>query len=334
MITENVEDLQNFFKDQSTTEKIEFENPIIPEKTESVNDELPPKGEYSNYIEGLVELGLLSLPEDYKIEDLDEEKLQELIEYNQDLKEQEALLRIRAKISDPRAWEIFETAEKGGGYANLDKLFQLQKQEEDLETDDKKAYLKKVYMQKGLSEKVANSTIDNLELDEELDDEYNRFEAERKTNATKQKQLETKQAEDAAKIERENQKKWSQSFNKELQEAKFSKKKQTEILGAFDEIQLEGGNTMSEWQYKFAHIKQNPSYFVQFLDLLSSFTPEKGFELGEKEDRETETKIAKTLLEKIQKHSNNPKLSGKTAKEDKPFTPVDPHKDSIKTLRN
>lgn len=328
---EEFEKLENFLTNDDLP--IEGEEPKFTPPTFDTPPEQVESTGVEGYITGLVDMGLFELPENYELKDLDDAKLQELIDYNDEQREVRAFQNLLARIPDNRIKEIIEYAEKGGKYADIDKFFQLQKEEEIIPTSDKKAYVQSVYMKKGIPEKQAKTLVENLELDEELDTEFEKLENERVALTAKQKADAAKAAADAARIEKEAQDKWSKSFQTELTKSGWTKKKQQEIVEAFNPLALQSGGSIPAWRYKMHNIQENPAHFLQFLDLLTAYDPTKGFAaIEEREEASATTKVSKSLLDKINQHSKGTTLKGR-ASDEKPFVPVDPRTQNVKILK-
>lgn len=324
--------IQDNLDDQDDDKVNDDDNQFTPPNPAPTDDDDVEVTGVAEYITGLVEMGLFELPADYKLEDLDDDKLQELIDFNDEQREARAFQNLMARMPDARIKEIIDYAEKGGKYADIDKFFQLQKQEDAVDVADKKAYVESIYIKKGIPAKQAKTLVENLELDEELDTEFDKLEQERVANIAAQKAAQKAAAAEQATKEKLANDNWSKNFQTELTKLNLPKKKQQEIVSAFNPLALQNGQSIPEWRYKMLTIQENPAHFIQLLDLLTSYDPKAGFKLEDKAAADTETKVSKSLLDKITQHSKGRTLKGQNAGGTQ-FTPTDPRNQNVKILK-
>ena len=129
--------------------------------------------------------------------------------------------------------------------------------------------------------------------------------------------------------QQELEEKWRGDFYKSLDERKYKSEKRNQIVNSFNSVKLQSGDTMPEWKYKFLVIQNNPQHFLEFLDILTAYNPEKGFEAIDKKAQEvSQTKVVNSLFDKVKQNAKGIKLGkGATADdsdESKPFVPSNP----------
>lgn len=284
--------------------------PITPVNTDEVDDD-PTIG----YVKELVELGLLNAPEGFKSEELtDDIKLQELLDYDNQVREETAFAGLKQKIADPRVLELLEHAIKGGQFADAEQYFQLQQEEDfkdiEFKTDDERAeFVKEVYISKGIPAKRAEMLVTALVEENELKAEADTLKGEISADATKRKANLDKAAQEAEKERQATALQWREGFYKGLDKLELNPTKRSQIQKQFDNVRFTDGTTMPKWQYQFHQIQQNPEAFIRFLELVSYFDPEKGFQnyeaaVAKQNTTSTNKSLAESLRDKASGSSN------------------------------
>lgn len=296
-----------------------------------------PKAEANSiisYVKGLIDLGVLNTPENFEIkEDFTEAQLQELLDYDAKARDEESQSSFLSKIKDPRVLELAEFSIKGGEFADAESFFKLQKQEESFEKIDltvrenQELIVLEALKRKGINPKRAKDMLDLIVVNDELESEATALKNEfiEATKLEKQKLAEI--AERSNKLEQQRQEAWRNDFYKSLEATKFKQEKKSEILSSFNNVRFENGETMPKWRYKMMQIQNNPGHFMEFLDLLSLYNPEKGFNpVKEKAAEIKQTEAANSLFSKLKTHATGMKVGkgGQSDEVEERFIPTNP----------
>lgn len=313
---EKTEEEEKQEKEEIELKKIEEKKPNYLEEEEEEKEEPKEDSSLIGYVKGLLDLGVLILPENFELkDDFSEDTLREILEHDARKRDENSLASLRSQVRDERIWEIVDYAIKGGQYADINKFFEIQKQEVNFETLDisteegAATVVLEGLKRKGISEKRAKDMLEiiiaNDELEEEaktIKEEFLKFSKEEKARIAQRDQALNQK-------EIERQEKWRNDFYKSLEETKFKQEKKSQILSSFNNVRFEDGTTMPKWRYQMAVIQNNPAHFMQFLELLSLYSTEKGFSGVENKAIENkETEITNSLLEKIKKNAQGVKM--------------------------
>ena len=137
-----------------------------------------PDADVTGYIQGMIDLGLINTPEGFTIDkDFNEEKLRELLDYDAKFRDEQSQNALRAGIQDPKVFEIIDFAMKGGRFADVNKFFAIQNEEETFETlditneENAKNLILESYRRKGINPRRANDMLDLIIANDELETE-------------------------------------------------------------------------------------------------------------------------------------------------------------------
>ena len=295
-----------------------------------------PDADVTGYIQGMIDLGLINTPEGFTIDkDFNEEKLRELLDYDAKFRDEQSQNALRAGIQDPKVFEIIDFAMKGGRFADVNKFFAIQNEEETFETlditneENAKNLILESYRRKGINPRRANDMLDLIIANDELETEAEELKKEFVQAAKETKVKMTQAAAENNRKQQELEEKWRGDFYKSLDERKYKSEKRNQFVNSFNSVKLQSGDTMPEWKYKFLVIQNNPQHFLEFLDILTAYNPEKGFEAIDKKAQEvSQTKVVNSLFDKVKQNAKGIKLGkGATADdsdESKPFVPSNP----------
>lgn len=284
------------------------ETPIIED---TVEDNLEESDSTIEYVKNLVEMGLLNAPEGFKAEDLtDDVKIQELMDYDNKVREETAFNNLKQKIADQRVLSLLEHAMKGGQFADVEQYFQLQQEEEfkdiTFSTDeDRASFVKDVYISKGIPAKRAEMLVTALAEEGELDAEADTLKLEISAGAAEKRKTLDAAAREAEKEREQKAQEWREGFYKGLDNLELNPTKRSQIQKQFDNVRFQDGTTLPKWQYQFYQIQQNPEAFIRFLELVSYYDSEKGFQnyetaVSKKKNTAATTSLAETLRKKAQ----------------------------------
>lgn len=330
---DNLEDEEN---KEPEVKKIEPAYNVDDDDDSGESKPASPDADVAGYVQGMIDLGLINTPEGFTIDkDFNEEKLRELLDYDAKFRDEQSQNALRAGIQDPKVFEIIDFAMKGGRFADVNKFFAVQNEEESFETlditneENAKNLILESYRRKGINPKRAKDMLDLIIVNDELETEAEELKKEFVQAAKETKIKMTQAAAESNRKQQELEEKWRGDFYKSLDERKYKSEKRNQIVNSFNSVKLQSGDTMPEWKYKFLVIQNNPQHFLEFLDILTAYNPEKGFEAIDKKAQEvSQTKVVNSLFDKVKQNAKGIKLGkGVTADESdelKPFVPSNP----------
>ena len=161
----------------------------------------------------------------------------------------------------------------------------------DPSNDDDQRYLIETYLSEGLDPNNPVHARRLQTIPSEVDDYIERLESEDLANEAKQfylgrvneqKAILAQQQQEYARHQemlaqeaQQKQQEWIHSFRSTLNESKWSEDKKKQVIDQFSHVELDNGETMEMWRYKFDAIWQDPKNTQIFLDFLSDFDPYK-----------------------------------------------------------
>ena len=232
-----------------------------------------------------------------------EEKTEEAFKYTMEQQEEKARGQLFEKISDPYLQELVDYGMKAGEFANIKEFGTNLKEHLDAskidETDVTQAteIARKHLLDIGNSPRIVDRVIkeatDNDELTELGLDGKNYFIKKAEEAITTAKINDAAAARDLKKAQQEYQ----DQFMSTLKTAKLKAEDRQSILSSFDNVELQNGNKMPEYEYKLEQIKRNPNDFIEFLQILGKYETGKGFNLGT--STEAATNKIKSIFETL-----------------------------------
>lgn len=332
----NVNQIEDFKIESADDFKSQIESQVNGSTTESVEkqqEENNVTDAYSAALQILRDQQILNIPDD--INELDESTLQELIEYDQELRNQQALDFIKSQASDPRLADLIDYVLEGGSYEDaivmkdiIDEQYSFYDMDVAAEQDQR--MLIEMYIREGLN---PNNPIDQRRLnrlDDEIDGYINNLEGEDLASEAKsyfidkleyvkevEKQKITEREMEMQNYQRQKlqqEKFWVDQFKKSLNEKPWSNDKKKEIVSQFDIVQLDNGSEMEMWKYKWNKIWEKPDLTQVFMDFIGDLDP---YTL---EFKNRTTPVQKQVTNKILEIVNNKKtVSNKFKSEGRPY---------------
>jgi hypothetical protein len=247
---------------------------------------------YSAALQILKEQNILNIPDD--ISELDENTLNQLIEYDQELRNQQAFDYVKSQTSDPRLSELIDHVLNGGEYEDAIAMKEIIDEQYDfynldVQVEDTQRMLIDMYIREGLNPDSAVDQRRLARLDDEIDMYINNLEGEDLAGEAKNYFIEKieyikefeKQKIQERKIQTElyqrqklqQEQFWINDFKKTLNEKPWSNDKKKEIVSQFDIVQLDNGTEMEMWKYKWSKIWERPDLTQVFMDFLSDLDP-------------------------------------------------------------
>jgi len=288
---------------------------------------------YNAALQILREQNILNIPDE--LTELDENTLNELIEYDQELRNQQALEFIKSQASDPRLAELIDYTISGGTYEDALTMKEIIDEQYDYATMDTESeygqrMLIEMYIREGLN---PDNPVDQRRLqrlDSEIDSYIYNNEGEELAGEAKNyflekleymKEVEFQKAQERE-MEMQNYQRqklqqeqfWIDNFKNSLEEKPWSNTKKQEIVSQFDIVQLDNGAEMELWKYKWNKIWEHPDLTQTFMDFLSDLDP---YSL---EFKNRSTPVQKQVTNKILEIVNNKKtVSNKFKSEGRSF---------------
>jgi len=314
------------------TEATVIEDESEPElelEPETIDDsgEIDPK----EYFESMVKIGALNAPEDFDFNEFNEDKAQELLDYDRQIRDEVSKNSILEQIADPRLRELIQYGIEGGSHADAAAYFKAQQEESSEITfkteEDRASFVKQIYKDKGIGDRRAEMLVTSLIEEGELEAESDKLKEERDQETQTRKAQLAEQANKQRKIEEDRAQEWRTNYYKSLEERKFNQQKRKVIGEQFNNVRFEDGGQMPAWQYKLAMIQQNPDHFISLLETLSYYDPKTGFKDSTKKKEKTEE--TKGIFDKI---SGTRRLKSQSSKERGPKPLSNPLDSRVSTL--
>lgn len=284
-----------------------------------------------------VAMGIFEVPDEDGFEyDGSEEATEKVHAYTLKKWEEKGKAQLFEKISDPYLQELVNYGMDAGSFADLEGFGKTLKEHQDVnsidltDTEQAKDLVKKHLSSLGNSSKIINRVIDDAIENDELEefgmDAKNYFSQKAEVKIAESKQNDAQ----AAKEHKVAQQQYEQDFMNTLKSKQLKASDRSSIMGAFGNVELNNGNTIPEYQYKLEQIKQNPSDFIELLQILGKYESGQGFKLGNSKKEKT-AKI-KSIYETLNgKGSTIVKSSGSTGGTKRTqFTPK--FEDTIKSI--
>jgi len=321
-------DGDNKYKPLEALENEESEEPAYV--TEEDEDEEPTYQEpvaeeqMTDYVAGMIELGLIQAPEEFEF-DGSEEKLNELIDYHKGRQTEQVQTEFLNSINDPVLQSIIKFGLEDGKYGDLQNYISTHSATANLDSmdfsDDRVAenfvtqyYKNTTNLPDHKVQQLVEDDKDNRGLEDVAKEYAQNVKAQ---NAEYIGEME-KQAKVQRKAEQDYQANYKQNFMKSLKDTNYAATKQQEILNSFQYVQLQNGATMPEYQYKTQAIQSNPEHFIQFLDLLAGYDPKTGFTLPENKKRVEKDEQNETVFNKLKKRTAG---GGRVGQQGNAYTP-------------
>lgn len=295
------------------------------ESNEEQDEEASSEGDsdyYSKYYDFLKEQGAIQTPDDFKFEPT-EEGFSKAVEATKELNYKNALQEVWEALP-PTGRPLIEYFLAGGTDVNkyIQAYTDINLDALDLEEEDNQLRVLRQYYTEvsNYSPEKINKLLTRLQAkdglkEEALDaiEELKEHKAELQANLVKQAEAEKQ----ALKVRADKERSLLVSAIKEAESTKQSK---IEAM-LFNPVRYEDSVT-TEFNYYLNKISSNPKHLVQLADLLSDYSPEKGFNLERFENRvvTNKTKSLKALIDsKIDPRKNTSSGSTTNKVETFPF---------------
>jgi hypothetical protein len=295
---------------------------VEKETSENVTDDNYDVQIYSAALDLIREQGILNIPEN--IEEVDQHTLDQLIQYDQQVRNQHALEYVRNRTQDPRLQELFDHVMHGGTYEEaiaIKEVIDDQYNYAALNPSDEEhqRFLMDHYLREGLD---PNNPIDARRLakvPQEIESYISNMEGESMALEAQQYFIDkleyVKQAERQQVLERERQRQeqalfnkqqeqnWINTFKQGLNQRPWSQDKKQKVIEQFNIVQLDNGEEVELWKYKWNKIWEDPALTHVFMDFLSDLDPY-NLEFQSK-DKTVDKQATSKIMELINRKNNS-----------------------------
>jgi hypothetical protein len=317
--------------DEEEEEIFKKEEPGESENLEVEAPEADENGEISPIaqMQYALALGILEAPEGFEINEEDPEtSAQELIDYNRNLNYSQAEQELLGQIQDPLLVDLIKHGINGGKFFDAKQFFEGTQQEIEysqinLEEKENQVAVYRDYLKKTskFSDNKINKIIDMLDEEGELQNEANNAVQFFVEDGKQRKEQAAQEARQRAEQERRINEQRQQSFMDSLTKSGYSRAQQQRILNSFNNVELENGQQVREFEYKMLQLQDNPDHFIEFLTLLNEYDPSQGFTYNRVE-RKKEATATKKVYERFKEAASYlPGGKGHISGENKPIVP-------------
>lgn len=268
------------------------ETEITPEVEKTTEETTPYTDEvYAAAIQLAKENGLLNIPEELQ-GDVTDEVWQNILQQNEQDRQQRTLNNIRQSAGDPKIVELLDYVMQGGTWYGFNEMQETIQEEIDISSLDEskeedQRYLIELYLSDGLDANNPAHVRRLQNIDNEVSTAFDRLEndalskeakqylldknAAEKQNIAAQQQAYQEQQQAEALRQAQARQNWNNDFKSTLNNRNWSQDKKNEIVSQFDIVQLDNGSEMEMWQYKFDAIWRDPQATQIFMDFMSDF---------------------------------------------------------------
>lgn len=290
---------------------------------------------YSAAFDFIKETGLLNVPENLEFSS---ENLQQILQYDQDVRNQAALEYIKAQAGDEAIANLFDLVWDGGTINDLENAKNIVSDEQffrnlDLNNESNQKQILVQFFKEGLNPNAPTyqllvdelpSRVDNIIAqykgaeEAEKAREYFLTEISKAKNEFEKQKIERIKQEEAVKIKKlQREENWRKQFLNGLAGKNWSSEKKNEVLSHFDTVVLEDGTKLPLWDFKMKKIWENPENAQVLFRFLSDFDE---YKLQFKTQDKTPTQLATSKILEMA----NKKATSKTINTDNiQKTPLD-----------
>lgn len=235
---------------------------------------------------------LLHLPDG--IEKLDGENLQEVLEYDQNVRNNAALEYIKSRAGDDYVAELFELVWQGGTREDLEEAKEVISDEQylanlDLSNPDNQRNILFEYIKSGLNPNAPSYNDLLEEIPSRIESILGKYKGEEESRKAQQYflqeirdkkiQIDNQIRQREAAIEKQKAEmyqrelNWRNTFLKEVIADGWTTEKKNEVISHFNKVKLEDNTEMPLWEYKMKKIWENPSLTKELFRFLSDLDP-------------------------------------------------------------
>jgi len=353
---EKVEEVQGIEEETLQKEEVLNNTTDVVENTvdQPEEKEVDPATEgYSNEayqaaLELAQENGLLIIPENLE-GDMTAETWENILSENRRMQYENVFNDIKSQAGDGYVADLLEFAYNGATWDDIKAMQdnidnQINVNNLDVTNEDHQRYLIEEFLSDGLDPDNPAHKLRLSKIDQDVDAIFDRLESEDMATKAKeffsarfeqeqallvQQQEENRlyqQQQEQLRLRQEQE--WAENFQNTLESRKWSREKKDAVVSQFDIVELDSGEQVEMWKYKWNNLWKNPQMVQVFMDFMSDIDPyTMEFKTrNESINKQVSSKIQQLLNSKNQKGKNSSKfIPNKRSKGDKP-TIIDPRK--------
>ena len=302
---------------------------------------------YSAALDLVRESNLLLLPDE--LGNVTPEVWDDILAENKRIQYENALNEVKSRAGDEYAAELFDYVYNGASFEEIQAMKSTLQSEiniDDLDTrnEEHQRYLIEEFLKDGLDPNNAAHNIRLTKIDDEVEGYFDRLEADEIADKAKDFFLEKyedqraylyeKQQQDAYLAQQQQQQKeqekeyWISDFRNTLESRKWSRDKKDAVVRQFDVVELDNGQQMELWKYKWDNMWKKPDMVQVFMDFLSDIDPYT-MEFQNKTstvNKQVSNKIQELINRKSQQRSSGKYVSHKRTTEQNTPKTIDPRK--------
>ena len=293
----NLNDVDEFVEDTKDEDflgvvKQQTESNVEPTRKEQETDQRYNEDTYSLALDFIREQGILEIPDD--LGELDEAKLQWVIDQNNQKRNQAAVDYVRGQAGDERVAELFDLVYNGGTWDDVNNMRELIQVETDYDNldprnDQHQRFLIESFLKDGLDASNPAHKRRLEGLNEEVERVIERLEGENVANEAKayfvekinkekddlyyakEHRIQQEQAYRQQELQREAQ--WVEDFKSTLNQRTWSQDKKQSVIQQFDIVKLNDGTEKEMWKYKWEQMWKKPELVHVLMDFMSNIDP-------------------------------------------------------------
>jgi len=283
---------------------------------------------YSAAFDFIREQGILNIPDD--IEELNEETTRELIQRDQEARNQRAFDYVKDQAGDERIQELFDHVYKGGTWDDFEPMKETIQAEIDFQNldptkEEDSRFLIQQYLMEGLNPENPAHALRLEKVPEDTQNYFDRLESEDiaakakdyflgeiakdKQSLAVQQQERLKQEEMLKQQAVQDEKQWINDFTSTLKTRDWSKDKKDNVIQQFGIVELNDGTETELWRYKWNNMWKKPKLVHVFMDFLSELDPNT-MEFGNRA-LSSSKKVSNKIFEMAKRKAAGNKKSGK-----------------------
>jgi len=249
------------------------------------------------------EAQLLHFPENFEFKDLTEEKLQEVLEYDQKVRNYLAVEGIKSNIQDPRVFDLINHGIQGGKFADLESMFKITSEAisydgiDVTKQPDAEKVLHKYYTEvAGFSEEKANRFVNASKMEDNLsEDAKEALDKLKEANKHKKEALDREAAQ-----KKQHSEEQFKSVVTGLSQAVKEQGYKGEVLDGIKlmmspvvdntnkQVFKDNGLPMMWYEVVIENVATNPDHLAQFLAFMQTYNDKEGFTKGIEQKQKTE----------------------------------------------
>ena len=303
---------------------------------------------YAAALELARENNLLIIPENLE-GSMTPDMWEDILSENKRMQYENVFNDIKSQAGDNYVADLLEYAYNGATWDDIKAMQdnidnQINVNNLDTSNEDHQRYLIEEFLSDGLNPDNPAHKLRLSKIDQDVDAIFDRLEAEDMAGKAKeffasrfeQEQQILAQQQEQDRIYQEEQRQlklqeeamWAENFRNSLESRKWSREKKDSVVSQFDIVELDSGEQVEMWKYKWNNLWKKPEMVQVLMDFMSDIDPYT-MEFKNKNtsiNKQVSTRIQKLLNSKQQKGTTNSRfISNKRGNDEKPVI-IDPRK--------